>query len=72
MTSRLLELRVRAQVSLSKASQVNLVAQYQRLRSSDYAYQGAQFGTGTEQLPTLEQPFNYSIGVIGVSYLHRF
>jgi hypothetical protein len=72
VTSRLLEVRVRAQVSLSRASQINFIAQYQRLRSSDYAYQGAQFGTGTEQLPTLEQPFNYSIGVIGVSYLHRF
>jgi hypothetical protein len=72
VTTRLLEVRVRAQVALGKSSHINVVAQYQRLRSSDFAYQGAQLGTGTEQLPTLEQPFNYSVGVIGISYLHRF
>jgi len=37
-----------------------------------FAYQGTQFGTGTEQLPTLEQPFAYSVGAFGISYLHRF
>jgi len=72
VTSRLLEIRLRAQLALTRSSLLNFVAQYQRLRSTDFAYQGTQFGTGTEQLPTLEQPFNYSVGVIGVSYLYRF
>jgi MtrB/PioB family decaheme-associated outer membrane protein len=72
VTTRLLEVRLRAQVALGKASLLSFVAQYQRLRSSDFAYQGTQFGTGTEQLPTLEQAFNYSVGVFGVSYIYRF
>ena len=72
VSSHLVEVRLRAQFALSKASQLNLVAQYQRLRSSDFAYQGTQFGTGTEQLPTLEQPYAYSVGAFGISYLHRF
>ena len=42
-----------------------------RLRSSDFAYDGMQFGTGTEQLPTNEQPFSYSLAVFGVSFIHR-
>ena len=31
-----------------------------------------QFGTGTEQLPTNEQPYSYSTAVFGISYVHRF
>jgi len=72
VTTRILEIRLRAQFALSRASQLNLLAAYQRLKSSDFAYDGMQFGTGTEQLPTNEQPYSYSTAVFGISYVHRF
>src|SRR5205807_5411391 len=46
VTTRTLEIRLRAQFALSRASQLNLLAAYQRLKSSDFAYDGMQFGTG--------------------------
>jgi len=72
VTTRILEVRLRAQFALSRASQLSLLAAYQRLKSSDFAYDGMQFGTGTEQLPTNEQPYSYSTAVFGISYVHRF
>jgi len=72
VTTRMVEIRLRAQYSLSRASQLNFLAAYARLKTSDFAYDGMQFGTGTEQLPTVEQPYDYSTAVFGISYLHRF
>ena len=71
VSTRTLELRLRAQYAVGKSSQINLLAAYERLRSSDFAYDGMQFGTGTEQLPTNERPFSYSLAVFGVSFIHR-
>ena len=31
-----------------------------------------QYGTGTNYLPTNEQPWNYNVSVIGVSYIYRW
>jgi len=71
VSTRTLELRLRAQYAVGKSSQINLLAAYERLRSSDFAYDGMQFGTGTEQLPTNERPFSYSLAVFGISFIHR-
>jgi len=72
VSTRMLEIRLRAQYSLSRASQLNFLATFARLKSSDFAYDGMQFGTGTEQLPTLEHSYDYSTAVFGISYVHRF
>jgi MtrB/PioB family decaheme-associated outer membrane protein len=72
VTTRMVEIRLRAQYALTRASQLNFLAAYQWFQSSDFAYQGMQFGSGTEQLPTNEQPFQYSVLVFGLSYVHRF
>ena len=44
----------------------------QRLKSTDYAYDGMQFGTGANYLPTLQHAPNHTVHVIGVSYVARF
>ncbi|TLY60674.1 MAG: MtrB/PioB family decaheme-associated outer membrane protein [Gammaproteobacteria bacterium] len=71
VATRTLQVRLRAQYAVGRSSQVNLLAAYERLRSSDFAYDGMQFGSGTEQLPTNERPFSYSLAVFGISFIHR-
>ena len=41
---------------------------YQRLKSTDCACDGMQFGAGTNHLPALEQAPDKTVPVIGVSY----
>ena len=45
---------------------------YQHLKSTDYMYDGYQYGTGTNYLPTNQQPPSYTVNLIAVSYLHSF
>jgi hypothetical protein len=45
---------------------------FQKMMSSDWGYQGTQFGTGTNYLPTLERAPNYAISAGGVSLVFAF
>ena len=47
---------------------------YLRMTSADWAYEGMQIGPGTVSgvLPTNEQPFNYGVNVVGLSYILTF
>jgi MtrB/PioB family decaheme-associated outer membrane protein len=65
------DLRLGAQWAVNKDSDVNLVYVYERSETKDFAYQGTQFGTGTEQLPTLEQAPDYAVNVIALYFRHR-
>jgi hypothetical protein len=44
------------------------------MASADWAYEGMQIGLGTPSgvLPTNEQPFNYTVNVIGLSWVMSF
>ena len=42
------------------------------MTSDDYAYEGVQIGSISGVLPTNEQPFKYSVNVIGLSYVVTF
>ncbi len=66
------ELRLSGRYALSHASDLRVVYQYAHMKVRDFAYLGSQFGTGTEQLPTLEQAPDYDVNVIAVYYRHRF
>jgi hypothetical protein len=46
--------------------------EYARTKVEDFAYAGQQLGTGTEQLPTLEQAPNYVVQVVTLYYRYRF
>jgi len=38
----------------------------------DFAYDGLQLGTGTEQFPTNELAPNYTVHVVGAYYSYQF
>ncbi len=65
-------LRLSGQYAVGKDSGLRVTYLVQRMRSSDYIYDGMQFGTGTNYLPTLEQAPNYTVHVVAVSYVMGF
>jgi MtrB/PioB family decaheme-associated outer membrane protein len=72
VTTRTFELRLGARYAVSKATDVRLLYAFQRMKAVDFAYDGMQFGTGTEQFPTSERAPNYAVHVFGAYYKHRF
>jgi hypothetical protein len=72
VTTRTIDLRLTGRVSISKSGDVRVFYEMQRMKSTDYAYDGMQFGTGTEQLPTLERAPDYTVHLVGVSFGYRF
>jgi hypothetical protein len=65
-------LRLSGNYALDKASSVRVLYSYQHLKSTDYMYDGYQYGTGTNYLPTNQPAPNYTVNLIAVSYLHSF
>lgn len=68
------ELRLNAKYTIAKSHALRVLYSYMRMKSSDWVYDGMQIGAGTIAgvLPTNEQAFNYSINVLGVSYIFSF
>jgi MtrB/PioB family decaheme-associated outer membrane protein len=66
------ELRVSGRYNITKAQALHVVYTYMRMSSADWAYEGMQFGSMQGVLPSNEQPFNYSVHVVGVSYVLSF
>ena len=71
-TTKTVDLRLSAQYAIDKSSAIRLLYWYEHLTSNDYVYDGMQFGTLTNIMPTNEQPFHFNVHVIGVSYLYRW
>jgi MtrB/PioB family decaheme-associated outer membrane protein len=69
---RTFELRLSGRYALTPSSDVRLMYEYARTKIEDFAYEGLQPGTGTEQMPTLEQAPNYVVQVVTLYYRHRF
>jgi MtrB/PioB family decaheme-associated outer membrane protein len=67
-----LELRLSGQYALDKSSSVRMLYAVKRLKTSDFAFDGRQFGTLTTVMPTNEQAPQYTVHVIGISYVHNF
>ena len=42
------------------------------MKTTDYAFDGTQFGTITSVLPTNEQAANYNVNVVGLSYIYKW
>ncbi len=70
--SRTLELRLGALFAINKSTDLRLLYFYENTKVTDFAYEGLQLGTGTEQLPTLERAPDFAVNVIAVYYRHRF
>jgi hypothetical protein len=72
VTSKSIDVRLSAQYAIDKHSLVRFLYWFSHLDTSDYMYQGMQFGSLTNVIPTNEQPFHYNIHVVGLSYIYRW
>ncbi len=72
VSSKTFEIRLAGQYAIDRSSSVRLQYWFQRLRSTDYVYDGMQYGTVSAVIPTNEQAFNYNVHVVGLSYLYRW
>lgn len=58
---------------IDKSSKVALGYMFQRLKSTDYFYNGYQYGyTPTAVMPDNQQPGSYSVNVVSASYIYSF
>ena len=72
VTTKTVEFRLSGQYAIDPQSAVRVAYWFQRLTSNDYTFEGMQYGTITSVIPTNEQPFNYRVHVVGVSYLYQW
>lgn len=72
VSTRTIDLRLSAQYSIDKHSALRFLYWYEHLNSSDYYFDGVQFGTLTNVAPTNEQPVHENVNVVGVSYVYRW
>ena len=66
------ELRLSGKYAFDARQSLRVSYAYMRMTSSDLAYEGMQIGSVSTLLPTNEQPFNYSVSVVGISYVLSF
>jgi long-subunit fatty acid transport protein len=66
------ELVLDGRYAIDKKSSVHVRYIYARMKTVDWTYDGYQFGTGTNYLPTNEQSPNFRAHAIGVSYVYKF
>ena len=72
VTADTVEARVGGAYALSKRQSLRFSYAFLHMTSSDWAYEGMQFGSLSGVLPSHEQPFAYSVHVVGVSYVLSF
>jgi len=70
--SDLFEFRITGQYALDKKSALKLFYWYQHLSSSDFAYDGMQYGTITSVMPTNQTSPSYNVSVVGLSYIYTW
>jgi hypothetical protein len=66
------EVRLSGTYALGRGQSIRVGYAYQRMTSSDPAYEGAQLGSVSTLMPTSEQPFKYSVNTVGLSYIVAF
>ncbi|MBS4096375.1 MAG: MtrB/PioB family decaheme-associated outer membrane protein [Sulfuricella sp.] len=72
VTTDTVELRLNGKYAIDKASSVRVGYAYLHMKSKDYSYDAMQYGGLAGVLPSGEQPFNYTVHTVGLSYLHNF
>jgi len=70
--SNLAEFQIAGQYALDKMSALRVFYWFQRLGTSDYSYDGLQYGTITSVMPTNQQSPNYNVSVFGISYIYHW
>jgi MtrB/PioB family decaheme-associated outer membrane protein len=61
-----------ATYAINKSASLQGYYWFQRLMSSDWAYLGQQYGTGTNYLPTNDRAPGYTVNVAGLSLTYTF
>jgi len=72
VTTKTIDLRLGTRITVGQSGELRVFYEVERLKATDYAYDGMQFGTGTEQLPTLERAPDYTVHVVGLTFGYRF
>jgi hypothetical protein len=72
VTTNTLELRLAARYALSKEAGLRVGYRYQRMSSTDWAYDGMQFGGLAGVLPSNEVAPNYKVHTFSVAYSYAF
>lgn len=72
VVTRTLDLSLAGRYALSKVSSVRVGYRYQHMTSSDWAYDGLQYGGLAGVLPTNELAPNYTVHTVNVAYTHSF
>ena len=71
--SELITFKLTGNYQVDKNAKVALGYLYQKLNSSDYYYNGYQYGyTPNRVMPTNEQAPNYSVNMVTATYIHTF
>lgn len=72
VTTKTVDLKVFARYLINKTSSVRVGYRYQYMNSSDWAYDGLQYGGLTGVLPTSQVAPNYSVSTFAVAYIYSF
>jgi MtrB/PioB family decaheme-associated outer membrane protein len=73
ITTKTIQLKLTGSYQLDKSSKVILGYIYQNMKSSDYFYNGLQYGyTPNTLMPSNEQSPNYAVNVVTASYIYNF
>ena len=66
------ELHLSGRFAVAPRQSLKISYAYLRMTSSDWIYEGLQFGSMSGVLPTNEQAFSYKVNQFGVTYLLTF
>lgn len=66
------EFKVTGRYALNKKSSVRMSYGYAQTKAVDWSYDGYQFGSGTNYLPTNEQSPNFTVQTLGIAYIFSF
>jgi MtrB/PioB family decaheme-associated outer membrane protein len=72
ITTDTLELKLGGKYSIDKKQAIRASYSWSKMKVVDWAYDGMQFGTGTNYLPTNEQAPDYVVQTLGISYIYSF
>ena len=66
------ELKLNLRYAVSKQQAIRFGYTFQHMKSTDWAFDGMQFGGLAGSLPTNEQPFAYNVHTVAVAYIYSF
>jgi MtrB/PioB family decaheme-associated outer membrane protein len=72
ITTNTIALKLAGKYKIDKSAAVRVDYGYTRMKATDWAYDGMQFGSGTNYLPTNEQAPNFKVQTVSAVYIYSF